>query len=452
MKLVIVGAGKVGYSLAANLCGEGHDVTVIDSNRRRLDVLEEHLNLNVVEGNAAKLDTLRRADIKNSDLLIAVTEKDELNMVACFVAKSAGVGSAVARVRAPGYSDFDDAVRLETLGIDMLINPEKVTAGEIAKLIAFPEANYVGYFGEGQVQMLELKLTERCTNLDIPLMEIANPAPCVAVAIERNGELLIPRGDACFKAGDEVLLLANTCDMREIERFLNIEVVKPREIMIVGGSLSGYYLAQFLAHSGQKRKVKLFEADSARCEELAHDLQDTLIINGSASNVSLFEEENISHCDVFVAATEDDKENLFACVLAKSMGAKKTIAQIRGSEYAHIIEKVGVDKVVSPNRLTADAILRFINRSRILSLTRFDDSLGQITEYRVPENAVSAGKTLMELGFPRRAIICMIIRGTQHMIPQGRDTIEPGDTLIVFSMPEALHEVESLLTRVKGEK
>lgn len=451
MKLVIVGAGKVGYSLAANLCGEGHDVTVIDSNRRRLDILEAHLNLSVIEGNAAKLDTLRQADIGNTDLLIAVTEKDELNMVACFVAKSAGVKSAVARVRTPGFSDFDDAVRLDALGIDMLINPERVTALEIAKLIEYPEANYVGYFGGGQVQMLELKLDGSCTNLDIPLMEIQNPAPCICVAIEREGELLIPRGDACFRAQDEVLLLANTKDMREIERFLNVPVKQPKQVMIAGGSLCGYHLAKRLAQCRPGMTVKLFERDRSRCDELANELQDTMIFNGSASDISLLEEENIADCDVFVAAGEDDKENLFDCLLAKKLGAKKTIAQIRGSEYAHIIEQVGVDRVVSPNRLTTDGILRFISRSRILSLTRFDDSLGQITEYRVPENAVSAGKMLMELNFPRRALVCMIIRGDRHLIPQGADTIEACDTVIVFSLPEALHEVEELLTKVEGE-
>lgn len=451
MKSIIVGAGKVGYALAANLCGEGHEVTVIDSNRRRLDLLEDHLNVKTIQGNAAKTATLAAADVNGSDLLIAVTEKDELNMVACFMAKSAGAKSTVARVRNPGYSDFDDGSRLAALGIDMLINPEKVAAREAEKLIDFPEANYVGYFGQDQVQMLELRLPATCSQLNKALMEIPNPAPCIVVGIERQGQLLIPRGNDCLMAGDEILLLAHTRDMRRLERFLDIEVNKTRNVVIMGGSLAGYYLASMLEQSERHYNAKLFEADYARCEEIARDLQETVIINSVGSNHALFEDENVAEADVFVALTDDDKENLFACVLAKSMGAKKTIAQIRGSEYVNLIERVGVDKAVSPSRLTADAILRFINRTRILSLTRFDDSQGQITEYRIPDQAACAGQTLIQLGFPRRAIICMIIRGHQHLIPQGRDTVEAGDQVIVFSMPEALREVETLLTGLKED-
>lgn len=446
MKSIIVGVGKVGYSLAANLCAEGHEVTVIDNNRRRLDIIEEHLNVNLIEGNAAELDTLYRADIENADLLIAVTEKDELNMVACFMSRGAGAKSTIARVRNPGYSDFDDSARLETLGIDMLINPERVTAAEIVKLIDFPEANYVGYFGEGEVQMLELRLDEHCAYLDIPLKDIPNPAPCIVVGIERAGKLLIPRGDTCLKADDDLLLLANTKDMRRLERFLNIRVINPHNVVIMGGSLSGFYLAQMLERRRLKLNVKLLERDRERCEEMAARLKSTAIILSDVTNMQMYEDENLGEADVFVAISDDDKENLFASLLAKSMGAKKTITQIRGSAYASILAHMGLDKVVSPNRLTSDAILRFIDRKRILSLTRFDQSQGQITEYRVPDKAKCAGHSLMELKFPRTALVCMIIRGNQHIIPQGADRIECGDTVIVFSLAEALREVEATLT------
>lgn len=446
MKCIIVGVGKVGYSLAANLCAEGHEVTVIDNNRRRLDIIEDHLNVTTVEGNAAQLDTLHSANIENADLLIAVTEKDELNMVACFVSKEAGVKSAVARVRNPGYSDFDNSSRMQALGIDMLINPEKVAAAEIVKLISFPEANYVGYFGDGQVLMLELHLDGQCSQLNKPLRDIPNPVPCIVVGIEREGKLLIPRGDTALMAGDDLLILANTEDMRELERFLNIPTITPRDVVIIGGSLAGFYLAQMLEQSKLKLNVKLLENDFKRCEEMAAMLKETVIIYSDATNVEMYEDENVGDCDVFVAISDDDKENLFASMLAKSMGAKKTVTQIRGSAYAPILAHMGLDKVVGPNRLTTDAILRFIDRSRILSLTRFDDSQGQITEYRVPEKAKCAGRTLMELKLPRCSLICMIIRGDQHIIPQGRDVMRSGDTVIVFSMAEVIRDVEAILT------
>ena len=216
MKCIIIGVGKVGYSLVANLCEEGHEVTVIDSSRRRLDIMEEHFNINIVEGNAAKLTTLREADIEHADLLIAVTEKDELNMVASFVAKNSGAASTIARVRNPGYSDFDDKSRMDALGIDMLINPEKVSAEEIAKLLTYPEAHYVGFYGGGMMQMMELTVPDGCLRLGQQLARLDMPAPCMIVGIYRENQLIIPKGHDMLESGDDILILANLTDIRKI--------------------------------------------------------------------------------------------------------------------------------------------------------------------------------------------------------------------------------------------
>ena len=446
MKTIVIGVGKVGYALCANLCAEGHDVTAIDQNHHRLDILDDHLNVNTIEGNAARTEVLQQADIEHADLLIAVTQQDELNMVAAFMAKNAGAANTIARVRNPAYSAFDDEARMGALGLDMLINPEKVTAMEIAKLISFPEAHYVGIFGKGQLLMLELKLPADCPVLEQPLMEMNFPYPCIIAGIQRGEKLLIPKGHDCLKAGDEILVLAHNKDMREIERFLGIHSSKPHRVIIYGGDLCGYYLAEQLNRNSRHLQVKIFEPDAERCEELDRQLDNTLVFQCSGTDVAQFNDENVDEADFFVAVSDDDKENLFACVLAKNMGAKKTICQIRGSDYAHIVEKVGLDKVILPSRLTADAILRFINRRRILSLTRFDDTQGQIAEYSVPENAPCIGKPLMHLGFPAGALVCMIARGNEHIIPQGRDCIQAGDSVLVFSLQEALRKVEILLT------
>ncbi|MCR4963264.1 MAG: Trk system potassium transporter TrkA [Firmicutes bacterium] len=449
MKAIIIGAGKVGYSLASVLSKEGHEVTVVDANRRRLDMLAEHLDINVVEGNAAQLDTLINAGVENAGLFAATTEKDELNMVACFMAKQAGAASTVARVRNPGYSDFDDAARLEALGIDMIINPERVTAEEIYKLINHPEAHYVGYFGGGTVQVVEVRIPIVCDKQNVPLMDLTFPCPGLIIAIEREGELIIPRGQAVLQAGDEVLLIANTKNMRALESYLGVNSSKVSSVAIMGGGFAGYYLASMLEQRHKKLQIKLIEEDFARCEEMAQSLKETVIINNSGFSLQLFEDENIAAVDIFVALTEDDKENLFSCVLAKSLGAKKTIAQIRGGDFINIIEKTGIDKAISPRNLTADGILRFINRRHILSLTRFEGHSGQITELLIPEHAVCAGKTLMDLEIPEQAIVCMIIRGSEHIIPQGKDMLQSGDQVILFALPEALDEAEELLTAVR---
>ena len=447
MKSIIVGGGKIGFALAANLCQEGHDVTVIDKDRSRLDLMEEHLNINPIHGNAAKLETLAEADVANTDLIIAVTDKDELNLVTCFLAHRAGVKSAVARVRAPGYGDLNNSDALNALGIDMLINPEKVTAQEIAKLIRYPEANHVAYLDGGQLAMVELRLNEGCSRLGVPLSELRCPVPCIIMGIEHEGELIIPRGGDKLCAGDDVLLLTAVSDIRQVEDYLDIVPGYPRNIAILGGGLVGYYLTEILDKSERNYNVKIFEPDKEQGEELASHFRHTTVINCSPETaISMFEDENVGQSDLLIAASEDDKVNLFACVVADHLGAGKTISQVRG-EYARLIEgTVATDKVVSPNRLTLNGILSFINRNRVLSLTRFVDMPGQITEFLVPEGAPAAGRYIKDIHMPLDALICMIIRKDKHLIPGGGDQILAGDSVIVFSLPEAMEKVEQLLT------
>lgn len=444
MKSIIVGAGKVGFNITATLCRAGHEVTVIDCSRHRLENLEEYFDINTVEGNAARISTLNDADVQNTDLLIAVTDKDELNMIACFVAKSLGAERTVARVRDPDYSDFHNEERMTALGIDMMINPERVAALEISKLVNFPEAHYVGYYGDGKVLILELTLPSDYPHNGITLAELDFPAPCIIIGVERGDKFIIPRGDAAPVAGDTILLLAGTRDMRDIEHYLGVPTSQIKDVVIMGGDLCGYYVAKILEKQGRRFNIRLIEQDRERCEEMAEALTHTTLINGDNFNLQLFEDENIGEADAFIATSEDDRDNLFTCVLAKSLGAKKTIAQIRNGDFVHMVERAGIDTAISPRSLTADAILRFINRNKILALTRFEENSAQIIEFLLPPSAPACGKSLMELRFPQAAIVCMIIRGEEHIIPGGKDVILPGDRLIAFVMPEALREVERL--------
>ena len=446
MKSIIVGGGKVGFALASNLCQEGHDVTVIDNDRSRLDLMEEHLNISTVHGNAAQLETLSAADAAHADLIIAVTDKDELNMVTCFLAHRAGVKSTVARVRAPGYGDLNNREALSALGIDLLINPEKVTAQEITKLIDYPEANHVSYFGGGQIVMMELRLSKSCARLNTPLSELRCPVPCIIMGIEHKGQLIIPRGNDRLSAGDDALLLTAVKDVRVVEDYLGINHRQTNDIVILGGGLVGYYITDILERSDYRYNVKIFEPDRNLSEEMAARLDRTTVINCSPeAAISMFDEENVGRSDLMIAASEDDKDNLFACVVAHHLGVKKTISQIRG-EYANLIEHAGADKVVSPSRLTLNTILSFINRNRLLSLTRFVDSPGQITEFLVPESAPAAGKKIKDVHMPPSTLICMIIRQDRHLIPTGNDLILPGDSVIIFSLPEAMDKLERLLS------
>ena len=444
MKSIIVGAGKVGFNITGILCREGHEITVIDLNRHRLETMAEYFDINTVEGNAARIPILQAAEVHDTALFIAVTDRDELNMIACFIAKSMGAKRTVARVRDPDYSNLNNVERLKALGIDLLINPEQVTALAISDLINFPEASYVGYYGDGKVILLELTIPAEYTHSGVALMELQFPAPCIIVGLERKERFFIPRGEASLCPGDSILLLANTVDMGEIERYLGIAHSHTKDVVIMGGDLSGYYLARILEKAGRRFNIRLIEQDEKRCHELAGDLTHTTLIASDSFNLQLFEDENIGGADVFVAVSADDRDNFFSCVLAKSLGAHKTIAQIRNGDFISMMERAGVDVAISPRSLTADAVLRFISRNKILALTRFEQTSAQIMEFILPDGAPAVNRRLMDLRFPQKAIVCMIIRGEEHIIPGGQDILLAQDRLIAFIMPEALIQVEKL--------
>ncbi len=444
MKSIVIGAGKVGFSIIATLCREGYNVTAIDNNRQRLQTLEEYFDINTIEGNGAQISVLQEAGISDTDLLVAVTDKDELNMMACFIAKSEGAEHTIARVRDPDYSDFANAERMRSLGIDMLINPELVTAQEINKLINYPEADYVGFYGGGKALILELRLPQKFSYSDIPLKDIRFPSPCIFIGLEHEGSFTIPRGDDTLSPGDSILLLANSRNINDLEHFLGIPHSQIRDIVIMGGDLSGYYLAKMLEKRGRRFNIRLIDDDMQRCEEIAEDLTHTMLINSNSFNLQLFEDENIGECDAFIAVAEDDRDNLFNCVLAKNLGAKKTVAQIRNGDFITMVERAGIDVAISPRSLTADAILRFISRYELLSLTSFEEKNAQIIELAVPFGAKAVGKKIMELNFPRAAIICMIVRNNDIILPTGMDYIKAADRITMFAMPEAMRDISRL--------
>jgi len=447
VKCIIIGAGKVGYSIAATLSEERHEVTVIDVDGSRLENLEEHLDVHVIEGNGAQMNILQEAGAGQADLLVAVTEMDELNMVACFIAKSLGVKSTVARVRDPGYAPLDSSNRQTALGIDLIINPERVTAQEIAKLISFPEAYNVAYYADGRVQLLELELKYNSPVIGHTLLELEFPHPCVIVAIIRDDAIIIPCGKDRLLSGDLIFILAASKDILDLESYLGISRSHINHVTILGGGLLGYYLVTMLEKTKRRLNVKLIESDPERCDELAESLNHTLIIHGNGTDLALMEDENVGEMDVFIAVTDDDKENLLACILAKYLGAKKTISQIRRSDFVSMVEKVGIDRAVSPRNLMVANILKFIGKGNIISLTIFDEERAQMAELVIPSNAKVVGKTLRQLSFPPHAIIGIMVRGKNVIVPTGQDVILAGDRVIVFALPHTIRQVEEFLTK-----
>jgi trk system potassium uptake protein TrkA len=376
------------------------------------------------------------AGIGEANLLVAVTEVDEINMIACILAKSYGVEKTVARVRNYEYLQDDNSGKSAFAGIDLIINPELVTAREIAKRIDVPEALDVVYFGDGNIQLLELKITDEAVVASKYLKELNIPYPFVIVAIVRDGEMLIPHGDDKLLVNDIIFILAKTKDMMKIERLLGTERKRAERVMILGGGFTGYHLAKILEE--RRYSVKIIEKEYKRCRDLSNTLNNTLVLHGDAADIDLLKSEGAGDADVFVCLTDDDKLNLLVSLIVKHLGAKKTIAQVRRSDYITLMESVGIDVGISPRTLTANAILRFINRgNNVVSVTLLSDDKAEMLEFIVSQQSKIANKKLKDLNFPNGAIIGTIYRNNKMLIPKGEEYLKPNDVVTVFSLPKS---------------
>lgn len=437
MRVIIIGAGKIGFNIARIMVGQKHDVVFIEKDEGRAKILQDKLDIQVVIGNGASAPVLQEAGVSEAQLLIAVTEMDEVNMIACIMAKNFGVEKTVARVRNPEYLEIDRRPRKGAFSwIDLVINPELVTAYEIAKLIDVPEALDVVYYGGGSIQLLELKIAKGAEVAGKQLKDLNIPYPFIIVGLNREGQILIPRGFDMLLAGDIVFILAQTSDMVKIEHLFGIERKRAERVMILGGGFTGYYLAKMLEE--RKYAVKIIEKEYMRCQELSGLLNNTLVLHGDSTDLDLLKAEGAGDADVFACLTDDDKTNLLASLIVKHLGAKKTIVQVRSSDYISFLGNVGIDAGVSPRTLTANAILRFINRaSNVLSVTLLSREGAEMMEYVVSDKAKIAGKKLKELNFPTGAVIGTVYRDNKMIIPRGDDYIMPGDAVTVFALPKA---------------
>ena len=439
MKTIIVGAGKVGFSIAQMLSYANHDVVVIENNSARKQIVEEHLDVQTILGNGGSISTLQEAGICDAQLLVAVTEYDELNMISCLLGKKLGVKKTVARVRNPEYAN-NNQVSADSLGIDLVINPEQVTAEMIGKLAEVPEAINVDYYANGKVQMLELQLTKDSPVANKQLKDIKFPKPNLIVAILRDEKMIIPRGADQLKPNDLVFVLAETTNMVAIEKVLGKERIITENVTILGGGRIGFYLAKILENKGYT--VKLIEKDIEVCKQISQKLTNTLVLQGDGSDITLLEEEEVGQADFFVAVTNDDKVNLLVSIIAKHLGAKRTIAQIRRTEYVPLVEKVGIDVAVSPRLLTAGAILRFIRKGDIVSVSLIGGAKAEMIELIAQSHSKVVGKQLKDLNFPKDAIIGAVVRGDDVIVPTGIDIIKALDRVIVFALPKAITKVE----------
>ncbi len=444
MRIIIIGGGQVGTELSSRLSRD-HDVVIIEKNKALATRLENELDVMVLEGNGASSSILEQAGIKEAGLLIAVTETDEVNIIACMLAKQYGVSKTVARIRNPEYDRDGSVLTNEQLGIDYVINPEAETAREIKKIIDFPGINEIEYYAGGTIKMIGLTVEEGNPMAGIPLKDLQLPRQMIiASIIRKDGEVLVPGGNDSFQPGDEVYILAVKGSVN-VHTILERKERVNRNIVIAGGGKVGLKLAELLEESLPLRvKVKLIEKDPERSQLIAANLGRTIVLNGDVSNYNFLKASDIDQADVFVAVTGDDEINLLSTLLAKKLGAGHTISEVVRPDYNIILKTIGIDRVVSPRVLTAARIMRLILKGQVLSLTILKEEKAEILELILPEDAPVCGRELMHCNLPKGILVGAVSRQGKTFIPTGKDILLPGDRIVVFTLHRRMADIERL--------
>jgi trk system potassium uptake protein TrkA len=445
MRILILGAGDVGFHLAQQLAGENHDVVVIEQDRDRARAIQDSMDALVIEGNGASLTTLERAGIAKTDLLLAVTSQDEINIMACLSASQYQVPKRIARVSKPDYYDHTGILPPERLGVDLMINPERECALETYQLLHSAAATEFAQFEGGLVQLIGVRVKPDAPVAGKRLLEIGRQASRVralVVAIARDGETIIPSGGTRIEAGDQVFILGEPDALPKVLPLAGYERFDLRRVIIAGGSREGWFLAQML----EKHRIEctIIEADRTRATALAEQLQRSLVFHGDATDLDLLEMEAIGEADGFVAYTGSDETNLLSCLLAKSLGARKVISLIDRFDYVPLVARVGVDAAVSPRLAAVNAILSHVRRGSVLAVATLKGTRAQGIEFDVSSRFPYLATPLAEVRFPPGSLIGAIIRNENVIIPGGTDVIQSGDRVIVFVMPDALRAVERL--------
>ncbi|HIE44445.1 MAG TPA: Trk system potassium transporter TrkA [Candidatus Omnitrophica bacterium] len=444
MNIVILGAGKVGSYIAQVLVKKGHDITLIDKDRQKLEQLKDTMDVGTVLGEGTDWEVLRKAEVNQADLFLAVTDVDEVNLIASFMGKKMGVKKTLCRTKGFLYTHKEKEKYQELFQVDTIISTEVLGALEIAKRLGHPGILTLEDFARGKIQMRQYELAEEAREvLGRPIKDLTLPEDILIASVLRDGNFLIPKGDDTLKKGDVITIIGSPDSIPQFQKIIGKQKESLRTTVIIGGGLLGFTLAKIL--EARRIPVKIIEQRKDRCTWLAENLNQTSIINGDATDRSLLEEEHIGQADVFIATTGDEKTNLLSCHLAKSLGVKNTICVSHRPEYTSIIEKSGINFAISPRNVTANRIITLLHREKIISATVINDEQAEILELYATPSAPAVGEPLSELNLPPSILIGGIVHNQRPFIPKGRDIIHPGDIVLVLCDAKLVEKVRSLI-------
>jgi len=432
----------VGFHLAARLSEQGGETVVIDLDRAKVDRVEDHLDVLAIQGSGVDYRVLDKAGIANSDTLIAVSDNDEVNILACQLALRYGVGMKIARVGSDYYYGDSPLAPFSSLGIDVMVNPEEACAVEVQKLLNFAAATDVVEFADGEVILMGMRVGEGFIYRDMPLKRIAGEFErrnFLVTAINRGEQTVIPTGEDVILDGDLLYVIGKSEAVDDILRLAGYENRKLQRVMLAGGTKVSVRLAHLLEDSGVTPII--FEADRTRCAALAEELGASLVLNGDATDLDLLQSEGVDGVDGFVALTEDDENNIISSLVAKNMGATKAITQIKRLEYMSLANRIGIDAAVSPHLSTVNAILAATHSERLLALSTLRGLSVQMMEVSIKESLPIINKPLKDLKLPSGCILGSLVRGNQILIPHGDDQLQPGDKVVIFTLAKQARKV-----------
>lgn len=450
MKIIVVGCGKVGLTLTEQLNNEGHDITVIDKDGAKLRSVTDNIDVMGVEGNGAIYQVQMEAGIRETDLLIATTNSDELNMLCCLIAKKAGNCHTIARIRNPEYANEIRYIR-EELNLSMAINPELAAATEISRLLKFPSVIKIDTFAKGRVELMKFIIPDHSVLHNMQIFEVSQRLHCnvLICAVERGADVVIPDGSFRLSYGDKISFIAAPAEATEFFHQVGIENNSVKTAMFVGGGKITYYLARMLQDTNIK--IKIIEQDFNRCNELSELLPKAMIIHGDGSNQQLLLEEGIQQTEAFASLTGFDEENIMLSLYAASVSRTKLITKINRIAFEDVISRMNLGSIIYPKLITADSIIRYVRAmqnsmgSNVETLYKIVANKVEALEFRVEKDAPLIGIPLEKLTFKDNLLIACINRNGKIITPRGKDTIEPGDTVVVVTTHSGLNDLKDIL-------
>jgi trk system potassium uptake protein TrkA len=444
MRIIIAGAGEVGFHLAKLLAFEKQDIVLIDTDKNKLSQVANSMDVAVIHGNATYFSVLEEAQVSKASLVLAVTSSEETNIATAIISKHLGAEKTVARISNIEFLLKKEKNALKQMGIDELISPESLAAREIKRLLKETAITDTFDFDHGLLSLVGINVDEGSVLHNKSISELAHLNPhqnFITVAILRNNETIIPRGNTIFHLNDHAYFIAQPDGIEHVLSFTSRERRNIKNVMVLGGSKIGFHTARKLSI---KFNVKLIEKDKEKCFELADKLPGTLIINADGSDVDLLKSEGIANMDAFIAVTGNSESNIISCLLAKNQGVPKTIALVENIDYIHLSQNVGVDTMINKKLIAANFIFRYIRQGEVLDLTSIHGVDAEILEYEVTETSKIVEKELKDVDFPKSAIVGGVIRKGQGHTTMGGFQFKPKDRVVVLSKPECITKVERL--------